>query len=61
MGETKFRKASRCASASCVEVDAEPGASFARVRDSKLVDSPVLTFGAGAWTAAIATIKAGGW
>ena len=52
-----YRRASFCAANGCVEV-AMTGDRI-MVRDSKLRDSPVLTFDAQEWTAFVRGVKAG--
>jgi len=52
-----FRKASRCANTSCVEVADMPDATGMAVRDSKLgVDSPILRFDASQWRRFVAIV-----
>lgn len=51
-----WRKSSRCESSACVEVGL---ADRAYVRDSKLVDSPVLSFNPADWRGFLTGIKSG--
>jgi uncharacterized protein DUF397 len=52
-----WRRSSRCESASCVEVSSVNGR--VAMRDSKLDESPVLTFDVGVWTDFTDRIRAG--
>lgn len=56
-GSPRWRKSSRCDSASCVEV-----ATFAdavAVRDSKVSDGPILWFSPEEWSAFVAGVRVG--
>jgi hypothetical protein len=53
----EWRKSSFCGNGACVEVAEFDGAYL--VRDSKVEDSPVLTFTAEEWTAFVAGVTAG--
>jgi hypothetical protein len=53
----KWRRSTRCGESACVEV-AFIGRDFL-VRDSKIDDSPVLSFDRGSWTAFVAGVRAG--
>jgi hypothetical protein len=53
----KWRRSTRCGESGCVEV-AFMGRDFL-VRDSKIEDSPVLSFDRGSWTAFVAGVRAG--
>ena len=52
-----WRRSTRCGESGCVEVAFVEGGSL--VRDSKLNDSPVLTFGHESWSAFLAGVRAG--
>lgn len=52
-----WRRSSRCSTQSCVEV--EHLGDTVRVRDSKLADSPVLTYSQPEWADFLAGVKAG--
>lgn len=52
-----WRRSSRCGESACVEV-ASTDHGFL-VRDSKLADSPVLTFSPAAWAAFTAGVRTG--
>jgi Domain of unknown function (DUF397) len=55
---TGWRKSSRCgAGGSCVEVAV--GQAAVGMRDSKLENSPVLTFTAAAWRGFLSDVRAG--
>jgi hypothetical protein len=51
-----WRKSTRCNESACVEVAL---GESAMMRDSKLTDSPVLTFDRESWTAFVAGARAG--
>ena len=55
---TGWRTSSRSGATECVEVGT--GQSVIGVRDSKLEHSPVLVFGAEAWSAFTAAVRTGG-
>lgn len=55
----EWRRSTRCSTGACIETRQLENAVL--VRDSKLDDSPVLTFDTEAWTAFIADVKWGGW
>jgi len=55
--DARWRKSSRCESASCVEVARLPDA--VAVRDSKTVNGPILVFAAREWEAFQRGIRAG--
>jgi Domain of unknown function (DUF397) len=55
--QPSWRRASRCASSGCVEF-AQIGNDIA-LRDSKTVDSPVLTYNRDEWRTFVAGVKAG--
>jgi Domain of unknown function (DUF397) len=50
-----WRKSARSAGGNCVEVGTAP--ALVGVRDTKLADSPMLTFTASAWAAFTAKLK----
>ncbi len=52
-----WRKSSKCANGTCVEVAHHNGAVL--VRDSKHNDSPILNFGPAGWDAFLAGIRNG--
>ena len=51
----RWRRSSRCANATCVEVAVVPEAAY--VRDGKNPDGAVLRFEAGAWHAFISALR----
>jgi Domain of unknown function (DUF397) len=53
----QWRRSRRCESGNCVEV-ARIGESFA-IRDSKDINSPILTFASTAWTDFVEGVRAG--
>jgi ABC-type amino acid transport substrate-binding protein len=57
-GDLPWRRSSYCSANGCVEVAAASGEAVA-VRDSKLRDSPVLTYTRQEWAAFIAGVKSG--
>lgn len=52
-----WRRSTRCGEAACVEVAVSEHSSF--MRDAKLDDSPVLTFGRESWASFLAGVRAG--
>ena len=51
-----WRRSSRCESGACVEV--APTVAGVAMRDAKVADGPVLTFGRQEWAAFLAGIRA---
>lgn len=54
-----WKRSTRCSTGACIEVGQFGKA--VKVRDSKLEESPELTFDAEAWKAFITDVKWGGW
>jgi hypothetical protein len=52
-----WRRSTRCGESGCVEVAFVERGSL--VRDSKIDDSPVLSFGPESWAAFVAAVRAG--
>lgn len=55
--EVQWQRSPHCQGGSCLEVGCTPDAVL--VRDSKLTDSPVLTFDPDVWRGLLADVRAG--
>ncbi len=58
--ESRYTRSTRCEAGACVEVRCRCQEGTVQVRDSKLSESPVLTFGLEPWRAFIDAVKGAG-